>query len=278
MIILANNISVKIHVIFSFANKISNKMSFFGKNIKKIRSVKSHSQQSFADLFDLKRGTLGAYEEGRSEPKIETIIKIANYFSISIDRLLTNELTVNELLQFKSDVVTNVEAVKKEIFATVPCITGENYADYIQLYNKKKFVSQMPILSLPLNTQKDFRAFTVGNLEMTMHDKGFYPKDIVVGEKVPIPVIENLNNGTLVFVLIKDKMLFRRLYIANNHLVFRADHRSIDDEILELSEIKELWRVRYAFFKRIPELSDGIEEKLVIIENKLNTIQNTISE
>ena len=46
-------------------------MSFFGKNIKKIRSVKSLSQQAFADLFDLKRGTLGAYEEGRSEPKIE---------------------------------------------------------------------------------------------------------------------------------------------------------------------------------------------------------------
>ena len=63
-------------------------MSFFGKNIKKIRSVKNLSQQAFADLFDLKRGTLGAYEEGRSEPKIDTIIKVAKYFSIGIDSLL----------------------------------------------------------------------------------------------------------------------------------------------------------------------------------------------
>ena len=57
-------------------------MSYFGKNIRKIRSLKSLSQQAFAELFDLKRGTLGAYEEGRSEPKLETLIKIANYFSI----------------------------------------------------------------------------------------------------------------------------------------------------------------------------------------------------
>ena len=55
-------------------------MSYFGKNIRKIRSLKSLSQQAFAELFDLKRGTLGAYEEGRSEPKLETLIKIASNF------------------------------------------------------------------------------------------------------------------------------------------------------------------------------------------------------
>jgi len=251
-------------------------MSFFGKNIKKIRSVKSHSQQSFADLFDLKRGTLGAYEEGRSEPKIETIIKIANYFSISIDNLLTSELTVNQLLQFKSDVVTNVDVVKKEVFAAVPCITAENYSDYIQLNNKDKFINQMPVISLPLNTEKEFRAFTVGNLEMTIHDKGFYPKDIVVGEKTPLSVIEKLNNGTLVFVLLKDKLIFRRLYTLDSQLILRADHKSIEDEVLAISEVKELWRVRYTFFRRIPELSDDIEGKLVVIENKLNDIQNKL--
>ena len=54
-------------------------MSYFGKNIRKIRNVKKLSQQAFAELFELKRGTLGAYEEERSEPRIETIIKIANH-------------------------------------------------------------------------------------------------------------------------------------------------------------------------------------------------------
>ncbi|WP_459211265.1 helix-turn-helix domain-containing protein [Aquimarina rhabdastrellae] len=244
-------------------------MSFFGKNIKKIRSVKGLSQQAFAELFDLKRGTLGAYEEGRSEPKIETIIKIANYFSIKIDTLLTDELTVNELLKFKEDLTTYAEDVKREQFAVVPCITDSTSADYISLYNKDTFISELPILQLPINPSKKFRGFTVFNLEMTTHDKGFFPKDVVVGEKVPQDVIKKLNNGTLVFALVDDQILFRRLYTASNGLVFRADHKNIDDLIFDVKDIKELWRVRYVFCRRIPEFADMVEDRLLIIEQQL---------
>ena len=110
---IANIVSVNIYKIFVIANKISKIMSFFGKNIKKIRGVKGLSQQAFADLFDLKRGTLGAYEEGRSEPKIETIIKIANYFSITIDHMLTAELTVNQLLRFNDQLTVVARRIRK---------------------------------------------------------------------------------------------------------------------------------------------------------------------
>ncbi|WP_452598284.1 helix-turn-helix domain-containing protein, partial [Pontimicrobium sp. MEBiC01747] len=128
-------------------------MSFFGKNIKKIRGVKGLSQQAFAEIFDLKRATLGAYEEGRSEPKIETIIKIANYFSISIDALLTSELTVNELLRFKGDLTIANEPLVREQFATIPCITEQNSKDYIKYFNKENFIKDMPKVHLPINTE-----------------------------------------------------------------------------------------------------------------------------
>ena len=49
-------------------------MSYIGKNIKKIRSVKKLSQSAFADIFGLKRTSIGAYEEGRAEPKIDKVI------------------------------------------------------------------------------------------------------------------------------------------------------------------------------------------------------------
>lgn len=244
-------------------------MSFFGKNIKKIRGVKGLSQQAFAELFDLKRGTLGAYEEGRSEPKIETIIKIANYFSIVIDDLLTNELTVNQLLKFKGDLTTYVEDVKREKFAIVPCITESTANDYITLYNTEGFIKELPTMQLPVNLTKEFRGYTVSNLEMTSHDKGFYPKDVVIGEKVPPTVIKKLNNGTLVFVVVDNKLIFRRLYVLKGNAVLRADHKNIEDSSFPISDIKELWRVRYAFFRRIPEFGDLVEDKLLLIEKEL---------
>lgn len=72
-------------------------MSSFGTNIKKIRQVKGLSQKAFADLFDLNRGVISSYEEGRAEPKIETILKVASYFNLELDKLLTETLKVNQL-------------------------------------------------------------------------------------------------------------------------------------------------------------------------------------
>ncbi|TSE05465.1 MULTISPECIES: helix-turn-helix domain-containing protein [Aquimarina] len=251
-------------------------MSFFGKNIKKIRSIKGLSQQAFAELFELKRGTLGAYEEGRSEPKIETLIKIANYFSIAIDDLLTNELTVNQLLKFKGDLTTYAENVKREQFALIPCITESTSNDYALLYNQESFIKELPTMQLPVNLTKDFRGYTVSNLEMSSHDKGFYPKDIVVGEKVPSTVMKKLNNGTLVFVVVDGKLIFRRLYITKDKVVLRADHKNIEDASYPLSDIKEMWRVRYVFCRRIPEFGDDVEDKLFLIEQQLQKMKERL--
>jgi transcriptional regulator with XRE-family HTH domain len=73
---------------------------YFGKNIKKIRSIKKLSQLAFAEMFGLKRSSIGSYEEERAEPKLEVIIKIAKHFNISVDSLVNRELTVNELYNF----------------------------------------------------------------------------------------------------------------------------------------------------------------------------------
>lgn len=73
-------------------------MSFFGTNIKKIRQVKGLSQKAFADLLDLNRGVISSYEEERAEPKIETILKVASHFSVDLDKLLTETLETDQLL------------------------------------------------------------------------------------------------------------------------------------------------------------------------------------
>ncbi len=78
-------------------------MSVIGKNIKKIRTTKGLNQTEFGQLFNLTRGSIGSYEEGRAEPKIETLKQIANKFSISLDHIITAELTVNQLSGFSPD-------------------------------------------------------------------------------------------------------------------------------------------------------------------------------
>ncbi|WP_417785880.1 helix-turn-helix domain-containing protein [Tenacibaculum sp.] len=244
-------------------------MSFFGKNIKKIRSVKRLSQQAFAELFNLKRATLGAYEEGRSEPKIDTIIKIANYFSIPIDNLLTSELTVNNLLQFKEDLTLETEKLSKETLTIIPCITEKTATQYTKHHNKTSFIDDLFKIQLPINSQKKLRAYTVSNLEMANHNNGLYPNDIVIGEFIPNNTIKNLKNGELTLTLIKSELILRKLYIDNDSVILRANHKNIPDKIFSITEIKELWKIQYVFFNRIPNFNNSIENKLSFLEQEL---------
>ncbi len=80
-------------------------MSYIGKNIRKIRISKKMTQTEFAELFNLKRTAVGSYEEGRAEPKIDTLIKIADYFKLSLDQLLRKELSINEIFHFRDDLL-----------------------------------------------------------------------------------------------------------------------------------------------------------------------------
>ncbi len=248
-------------------------MSFFGKNIKKIRSVKGLSQQAFAELFDLKRGTLGAYEEGRSEPKIDTIIKIANYFSIQIDALLTGELTVNELLRFKGELTTYTQVLRREQFAYIPCITATTTAEYIEAYDQERFINELPVLQLPLDETKEYRGYTVSNLEMTQYDEGYYPNDIVIGVHVSLAEIETLSNGILVLVVTDTQLIFRRMYQEGAQLVLRADHKHIDAMIVPVSAVKEIWKVCTVFYHRVPAPMDTITHSLQRIEEDISTLK-----
>lgn len=78
-------------------------MTKIGANIKKIRTTKGLSQQAFAELFQLTRGNISSYEENRAEPRIETVIQIANYFGIPLNQFITQNLSIHEILKYNGD-------------------------------------------------------------------------------------------------------------------------------------------------------------------------------
>jgi DNA-binding XRE family transcriptional regulator len=59
-----------------------NRKSIFSKNMEKARRRKGWTQRQAAEKIGLKRPTLGAYEEGRSEPPHEVQVKICHTYHI----------------------------------------------------------------------------------------------------------------------------------------------------------------------------------------------------
>lgn len=235
-------------------------MSFFGKNIKKLRQFKSLSQQAFGDIFDIKRATLGAYEEERSEPKIETIIKIANYFGIPIDDLLTRELKIHQILRLNTDLATEEDIVSNEQLTAIPFVNTVILKEYHEKYKDREFIKNLPEIRLPVQSEYKFMAFEVDNLEMTTGNQGFYPKDIVIGRKMePSDIFSDLK---LSIIVTADSCLFRRVRKDGEQFIIKADHKGIPDNEMTLNEIKEIWQIDYVFYYRLPEHAPSIEEEI----------------
>ncbi len=253
-------------------------MTFFGKNIKKIRGVKRLSQQAFADLFDLKRGTLGAYEEGRSEPKLETIIRIANYFSVSIDSLLTHELTVNQLLQFKGDIAAAIDENQLKEFTQIPCLTVDKISEYCKNFTDKGLIETLPKLQLPVMSKRKLRGYIIHNLEMAQNESGLYPKDVVIGEAIPKIRISDLEEGTLSMLLLEEDFLIRRIFINDNKIVLKADHESVPDKEINPKELKELWVVKYIFNHRLPYRTNSLEERVRVLEQEFTKLKSSLGD
>ena len=58
------------------------------KNLKKLRQQKGISQQVLADFIMVSQQSINKYENHNVEPDINTIIKIADYFDVSVDYLI----------------------------------------------------------------------------------------------------------------------------------------------------------------------------------------------
>lgn len=58
------------------------------KNLKKLRETHGLSQQKFANIFSLSQQSVYKYENDISEPNLQTLTEIADYFNTSVDYLI----------------------------------------------------------------------------------------------------------------------------------------------------------------------------------------------
>lgn len=64
-------------------------MSVFGKRLKKLRSEKEGlTQEKLGEIFNVRKGTVSNWENGNRFPDENTLIKLADYFDVSVDYLL----------------------------------------------------------------------------------------------------------------------------------------------------------------------------------------------
>ncbi|MBP7533173.1 MAG: helix-turn-helix transcriptional regulator [Chitinophagales bacterium] len=73
-------------------------------NLKYLRNKNLFTQEDLADKLGIAKAKYGTYERGIHEPNIETIIKISQLYSISIDDLILKDLTNGDGIGLVKDI------------------------------------------------------------------------------------------------------------------------------------------------------------------------------
>ncbi|MGD1959114.1 MAG: helix-turn-helix domain-containing protein [Fulvivirga sp.] len=60
----------------------------FGKNLKNLRETHNLKQKDLEPILGITRGQVSNYENGVSDPNLDVLIKLAQYFGISLDELI----------------------------------------------------------------------------------------------------------------------------------------------------------------------------------------------
>jgi len=254
-------------------------MTYIGSNIKKIRTVKKLSQLHFAELFGINRASIGAYEEGRAEPKLEKIIKIAEYFGLSIDVLLTRELTVNDLYKlnvFNQKLDKAHELYKKNNIENkeIRLVGKDIQIEYIVNRNNADFLASLPVVKLPYEGDGGQRAFEVSGSTMEYYQNGLHHGDILlcnaksIDKHVPI-------DHVYVIILEHEVHIMRLRSIDGGKWVFVCDAPNQDRTLVKPGTILELWEVKGVYTKHL-KLPVNLEGKVAQIERKVENLLDMV--
>lgn len=224
------------------------------------------SQLEFASLFDLKRGTLGAYEEGRSEPKIDTIIKVSRHFKLSTDKLLTEELTVNQLLNFSADIHETTTKTDHSNTISIPLVNDTNIHSILTNSWDESILSAAPCLQLPLNTTASIAFIEHPQLGMQYTELVMRLNGIIFASEVDTTTDNTMPTTYIVLYM-------KQLLLIDGTLA----HGTIDSALappINTADCTQVWQVTATLSSHyLPQKNDTILSRLTALEQEVQKLK-----
>ncbi|OUR94799.1 XRE family transcriptional regulator [Flavobacteriales bacterium 34_180_T64] len=211
-------------------------------NIKHLRSLKKMSQERFADELKWSRSMVGSYEEGRSEPPIDRLIDLSNYFQIPIDILVKNDLRRakdTSFIEIGNQRVLFPVTVNEDNEDLIEIVPTKASAGYLAGYADPEYIEQLQKIKLPFLPTGTHRAFPIkGDSMLPVKDGSF-----IVARYVED--LSDVKNGRTYIVLTKnDGLVYKRVYnqIENGQsLRLSSDNKLYEPYEVPIQEVLELW-------------------------------------
>lgn len=215
-------------------------MSILSENMRYLRSKLSLSQQKVADDLFITRGRYGKYEDAAAEPPLEILMKISKYYNVSIDLLLTinvSKYSIDDITELPDNRIVLPIRVDQDGNDQIEIIPQKASMGYLNGYSDPEYIENLETISLPFLKGGKFRAFPADGDSMPPYKNGTY----IVGKYV-----ENLSDlktdRTYVFITANDGISYKRFQFHEADGIWvKADNQFYEPYKISLYEIKEIW-------------------------------------
>ena len=250
--------------------------SKLAENLKALRKERGWTQQALADRLGLTRPTLGAYEEGRSEPKLSVLIDMAACFDITVDALVRGgeDEVATERVKGDGLRVLTVSVDREDDNERVVVVPVKAAAGYAHGYGDPEWVAQLPTFGLPLKElapDRTYRMFQIEGDSMLPIPSGSYILCQYVDDWMSVgglrPHIVVTRNDGVVFKRIENDLP------GGSRLVLHSDNPAFAPYAVAGDDVIEVWRAAAYLSFELPSALDGQPASAASLRSALDTLR-----
>ncbi len=255
------------NLVQTIANKI---MSIVSNNIKFLRKREHLTQEQLAQKIGIKRSLIGAYEEGRADPRLNNLLKMSELFRVSVDTLISRDipnLDASFDKSWENEVKTRILSITVDSggVENIELIPQKASAGYLNGYADPEYLEELPKFRLPfLSGTGTYRAFEITGDSMLPLEQG----TIIIGKYLESHT-DLKDNKTYILLTTSEGIVYKRINRAGlpeNKLLLVSDNRNYPVYEVKNDEILEIWEAVMFISNRFPDAQ--IMEKTDIEELK----------
>ena len=235
------------------------------------------TQETFAELIEIKRSLVGAYEEGRADPRLNNLIKMSEVFNFPVDDLIKRDLT-----QFDSVIDDNSSSLKiltitvdHEERENIELIPHRASAGYLNGYSDAEYLRELPKFQLPfLDRSGTYRAFEINGDSMLPIVSG----TIIIGKY--LERIEDISNAKTYILLTKSEgIVYKRVFNyleEKGSLYLVSDNKIYPPYEVPANEIMEIWEARTFIGTQFPNEQASQDISIDELKNMVMDLQKEV--
>ncbi|MEO9474498.1 MAG: LexA family transcriptional regulator [Cyclobacteriaceae bacterium] len=254
-------------------------MASIAENIKYLRKQAGHTQEQFANEVGIKRSLVGAYEEGRAEPRLQTLLKIGKVLGVTSDDLISKDLTTDKPspVSVKEKVKILSITVDKEDNENIELVPQKAAAGYLNGYSDPGYLTELPKFHLPmLPKNATYRAFEIVGDSMLPISSG----SVIIGKY--LESIKEIKNGkTYILLTSKEGVVYKRIFNyveEKGKLYLVSDNKSYSAYEISPEDVMEIWEAKAFISIDFPDPEAASELSLEKIAGLVVDLQKQVKD